>query len=73
MAPGALLLAHDTSTFATTFDATGEGGVQRALDEWLPAHPEAAFVGLNRHVAPVDPGTGLAYKDGCGLGILQRI
>jgi predicted O-methyltransferase YrrM len=73
MAPGSLLLAHDTSTFATTFDGTGEGGVQRALDEWLPAHPEAAFVSLNREVAPGDPGTGLAYKDGCGLGILQRL
>lgn len=73
MAPGSLLLAHDTSTFATTFDSTGEGGVQRALDEWLPAHPEAAFVSLNRHVEPGDPGTGLAYKDGCGLGILQRL
>jgi predicted O-methyltransferase YrrM len=73
MAPGSLLLAHDTSTFATTFDGTGEGGVQRALDEWLPGHPEAAFVSLNRQVAPGDPGTGLAYKDGCGLGILQRL
>ena len=72
MAPGSLLLAHDTSTFATTFDSTGEGGVQRAFDEWLPAHPEAAFVSLNRHVAPGDPGTGLAYMDGCGLGILQQ-
>jgi predicted O-methyltransferase YrrM len=73
MGPGSILLAHDTSTFATTFDSAGAGGVQRALDEWVAEHPEVAFLNLNRQVEPGDPGTGLSYKDGCGLGILQRL
>jgi predicted O-methyltransferase YrrM len=73
MEPGSIMLLHDTSVFAQTFDTAAAGGVQRALDEWLPAHPEAAFVSLNRQVAPQDNAADLVYKDGCGLGILQRL
>jgi predicted O-methyltransferase YrrM len=73
MKPDSLMLLHDTSTFAQTFDTAGAGGVQKALDDWLPAHPEAAYLNLNRQVAPDDNGADLAYKDGCGLGILQRL
>jgi predicted O-methyltransferase YrrM len=73
MDPGAIMLLHDTSVFAKTFDAAGAGGVQKALDDWLPAHPEAAFISLNRQVAPGDSAAELVYKDGCGLGILQRL
>jgi len=73
MEPGSIMLLHDTSVFAQTFDTAGAGGVQRALDEWLPDHPEAAFVSLNRQVTPQDNAADLVYKDGCGLGILQRV
>jgi predicted O-methyltransferase YrrM len=73
MAPGSIMLLHDTSVFAQTFDTAGAGGVQRALDEWLPDHPEAAFLSLNRQVTPQDHAADLVYKDGCGLGILQRL
>ena len=73
MEPGSIMLLHDTSVFAQTFDTVGAGGVQRALDDWLPAHPEAAFVSLNRQVTPQDSAHELVYKDGCGLGILQRL
>jgi predicted O-methyltransferase YrrM len=73
MEPGTIMLLHDTSTFARDFDPTDEGGVQRALDEWLPNHPEVAFLNLNRQVEPGTDGSKLVYKDGCGLGILQKL
>jgi predicted O-methyltransferase YrrM len=73
MHQGSIMLLHDTSVFAQTFDTAAAGGVQRALDEWLPAHPEAAFMSLNRQVTPQDHAADLVYKDGCGLGILQRL
>ena len=74
MEPGSIMLLHDTSVFAQTFDSAGAGGVQRALDEWVANHPgEAEFVSLNRQVAPRAHAGDLAYKDGCGLGILQRL
>jgi hypothetical protein len=47
--------------------------VQKALDDWLSERPEAAYLNLNRQVTPQDNGADLAYKDGCGLGILQRL
>jgi predicted O-methyltransferase YrrM len=73
MEPFSLLLLHDTSTYASSFDTNGAGGVQKALDDWLPAHPEAAYLNLNRQVAPSDDPSQLVYKDGCGLGILQKL
>jgi predicted O-methyltransferase YrrM len=70
MGPGSILVLHDTSVFARSFDHAGAGGVQQALDEWLPGHPEVAHVNLNRAVAAFGE-SNLAYKDPCGLGILQ--
>jgi predicted O-methyltransferase YrrM len=72
MKPGSIMLLHDTSVFAQSFDTAAAGGVQKALDDWLPNHPEAAFVSLNREVTPQNRAEDLVYKDGCGLGILQR-
>jgi predicted O-methyltransferase YrrM len=73
MEAGAIMLLHDTSVFAQTFDVAGAGGVQRALAEWLSDHPEAEFMSLNRQVTPGSNAAELVYKDGCGLGILQRV
>ena len=67
-----IMLLHDTSQFASNYDPTGAGGVARALEEWLPAHPEFGYINLNRHVQLGADGNDLVYKDGCGLGILQR-
>ena len=66
------MLLHDASPFAAGFDPTGAGGVARALDEWLPAHPELQGMVLNAHATPGTDGDALVYKDACGLGILQR-
>lgn len=68
-----LVLLHDASEFATAFDPTAEGGVRRAIAEWLPDHPAMAGLTLNGHVAPGADGDALVYKDACGLGILQRV
>jgi predicted O-methyltransferase YrrM len=71
--PGAIVLLHDASLFAQQFDPTGEGGVRRAIAEWLPRHPGWEGMTLNGHVAPGADGDALVYKDACGLGILQRV
>ena len=70
---GGLVLLHDASEFATAFDPTAEGGVRRAIAEWLPDHPAMAGLTLNGHVAAGADGDALIYKDACGLGVLQRM
>jgi predicted O-methyltransferase YrrM len=67
-----IMLLHDTSQFASNYDSTGAGGVSRAIQEWLPAHPEFGYINLNRHVQLGANANNIVYKDGCGLGILQR-
>jgi predicted O-methyltransferase YrrM len=69
MRPGGFILCHDSSEFARQFDATGQGGVKRALDEWRAAHPEVS--GIN-----VVNGAALhlrteVYKDSCGACLMQ--
>jgi hypothetical protein len=39
LAPGGLLVVHDVSRFAQSFDVTQSGGVRRAFDEWRAANP----------------------------------
>jgi predicted O-methyltransferase YrrM len=73
MAPGTIMALHDSSHLAQVWDPTGEGGVVRALEEWVPKHPEVAFLNLNGFAAPGIDGNALVYKDGCGLGILQKV
>jgi predicted O-methyltransferase YrrM len=68
-----LMVLHDTSTYARTWDAKGKGGVQQALDDWLPGRSDVAFLNLNRQVGDPDASGELVYQDGCGLGILQKL
>jgi hypothetical protein len=68
-----IMLLHDTSSFARNWDAGGRGGVQQALDDWLAGRDDVAFLNLNRHVGEPGGTTELAYLDGCGLGILQKL
>ena len=70
---GALVVLHDTSEFARTFDPHGEGGVKRALEEWTAGRDDVSLLNLNGFVEPGADVNPLAYKDGCGLGLLQRI
>ena len=71
--PAGMMLLHDVSVFAQSFDPTNEGGVRRALGEWVAGRSDVALLSLN---GELPEGTGLddlTYKDGCGMGILQRL
>lgn len=72
MPVGALMVLHDSSLLGRAWDATGDGGVRRALDEWLPGHDEMAGLNLNAFVQAGDDANALVYKDGCGLALLQK-
>lgn len=69
LAPGGLLFLHDASPMASEYDRTGEGGVRRALDEWLarPVAPSAlTLLGPARH------GQDGPYADPSGLCLIQK-
>jgi cephalosporin hydroxylase len=70
---GALMLLHDTSVFAQAWDATEQGGVKRALEEWVVGHPEVTVANLNCFAPAGVPYEALSYRDGCGLAIVQKI
>jgi predicted O-methyltransferase YrrM len=71
LAPGGLLLLHDTSQFAARFDTTEAGGVRRAFNEWHAARPAAEAILLNENSATME-GPRPLYKDACGLAILHK-
>jgi len=73
MDPQTIMLLHDTSTYARTWDQGGKGGVQKALDDWLPGREDVAFMNLNRRVGEPGVSDDLTYRDGVGLGILQKV
>lgn len=69
--PGGMILLHDVSEFASQYDATGQGGVNRALGEWSQG-TEADVISVNRSVTEAHSIDDLIYSDGCGLGIIQK-
>lgn len=73
MDPQTMMLLHDTSTYACSWDQNGKGGVQKALDDWLPKRKDVAYLNLNRRVGEPGVSSDLTYRDGCGLGILQKL
>lgn len=71
LAAGGLLVVHDVSRFAQTFDITGEGGVRRAFDEWRARHRDAETFLLNGEARSMDLPRPF-YKDACGLGLIHK-
>jgi predicted O-methyltransferase YrrM len=69
--PGGVILLHDVSQFATDFDVTKQGGVQRAFDEWRRAHPNVEAMCINRGARSMDLPRPF-YKDACGVGLIQK-
>lgn len=67
---GGLLVLHDTSQFAATFDSTGKGGVFRAVSEWCAVRGVTGLM-LNSFVTGGSPGD-FPYGDGCGLTLIQK-
>lgn len=70
LASGAFIVLHDVSQFATSFDASGEGGVYRAILEWCDRNHTKPLL-MNNSVRTTPPSE-LIYRDGCGLGIFQK-
>jgi hypothetical protein len=71
--PGGLLLMHDVSIYAQRFDSTGAGGVLPAVTEWCEKRGIRPFL-FNNFVNGTtisDPNV-LTYKDGCGMGLIQK-
>lgn len=71
LAAGGLLILHDVSRFAESFDVTGEGGARRAFLEWRAAHREAETFLFNGEARSMDEPRPL-YKDACGLGLIHK-
>jgi predicted O-methyltransferase YrrM len=67
---GGILVMHDVSRFAQSFDTTGKGGVLSAAHEWTKKRGITPLL-LNSFVISEPPDT-LTYRDGCGLGIIQK-
>jgi len=68
---GGLIVMHDVSHFAQSFDSTGKGGVLKAVQEWATQRGIMPML-LNSFVTNEDPNN-LVYRDGCGLGIIQKV
>lgn len=68
---GGVIMLHDVSDFATSFDVTKKGGVQRAVDEWRRTHPEVEVMCLNRNARSMELPRPF-YKDACGVGLIQK-
>jgi predicted O-methyltransferase YrrM/SAM-dependent methyltransferase len=67
---GGLLVLHDTSLFAATFDSTGSGGVLKACTEWCDRNGVSPL-SINDFVEGGRPGD-VPYLDGCGVTIIQK-
>lgn len=68
--PGGFICMHDVSQYAATFDYTKKGGVAAAVQEWL-TRSDASGILLNGNLTN-QGGQLLTYRDGCGLGVIQK-
>jgi predicted O-methyltransferase YrrM len=67
---GGLIVMHDVSRCAQTFDATKEGGVLRAVQEWAKKrkiHPLLLNDFVTDQFSPDN-----IYRDGCGIALIQK-
>jgi predicted O-methyltransferase YrrM len=71
--PAGMMLLHDVSVYAMSFDATGKGGVRTALQEWAAGRDDIALLSLNGDLPEDTDPNRVVYKDGCGMGILQKL
>ena len=71
LAPGGILVLHDVSEFAASFDVTKRGGVRRAFSEWRKKHPDVETFSLNSNSHSMEEARPL-YKDACGIGLIHK-
>lgn len=67
---GGLLVLHDVSIFAATFDTTRQGGVNKAVKEWC-SRQGVVSLSINSFVTAGCPGD-YSYADGCGVAVIQK-
>jgi hypothetical protein len=67
---GGLIVMHDVSRYAQSFDSTAKGGVRKAILEWSEKRNVPALL-LNSFVTDESPDS-LVYRDGCGLALIQK-
>lgn len=63
------IFLHDISEFATTLDITKQGGVKKALDEWISGNLSAKLINIYTENSECKISV---YKDPCGIGIIQK-
>jgi len=68
---GGFLILHDVTSFAATFDSSGKGGVLLAVEEWSKKKGVKSFL-INSFVDGTQELDTLVYKDGCGIGVIQK-
>lgn len=66
---GGFIFLHDSGEFAKAFDSTKNGGVNKAIEEWLPGNPLARSINIS---PPAHTYDNPIYKDPCGIGIIQK-
>lgn len=67
---GGIIILHDSSDFASSYDFTGKGGVTKAYEEWVSNKQDVHYINLNK-TAYMDLSKYI-YLDACGLGIIQK-
>jgi predicted O-methyltransferase YrrM len=67
-----LMLLHDVSVYAQSFDGTGRGGVRTALSEWVASREDVDLISINGDLPEGVDANRIVYLDGCGIGILQK-
>jgi len=68
---GGLMLLHDVSRFAASFDVTKSGGVGRAFRECRKVHQGVETLSLNSEARSMDLPRPF-YKDACGVGLIHK-
>jgi len=58
-----VLVLHDAATYAQRFDPSNQGGVYRALNEWIDTYPDLY------HLLILEPPL---WPSQCGLGVVMR-
>lgn len=71
LTPGGMILLHDASDFAAQYDGANNGGVGKAARDWA-SKTGAPYLALNGSVTGREGESRPVYRDGCGLGIIQR-
>ena len=69
--PRGMNLLHDVSEFASQYDSTDQGGVNKALDEW-PWGTGVDVISIKRSVTEAHSCDGVVYPDRCRPSVFQK-